>query len=90
MAKKNETSKSAARKVRRERRNRRHEVADVIITSHLIAKKLKPAQLKKLLDEYAKLASKAPCARCGVPVPKREDPAQNLCEACSTNDSDGR
>jgi hypothetical protein len=90
MAKKNDTLKSDARKARRERRNRRHEVADIIVTSHLLAKKLKPAQLKKLLDEFAALSTRQPCAACGTPVPKRDDPAQNLCEKCSQDDSEGR
>ena len=85
------TQKAAGRKERRERRNRRHEVADVIITNGLIAKTLKPAALKKLLDEYAKLSTRRPCAAgCGTRFPKRDDPEQNLCEKCSQSDSDSR
>lgn len=84
------TQKAAARKARRERRNRRHEVADIIVTNGLIAKKLKPAQLKSLLDEFAKLSNKTTCAGCGTPIPKRKDPKQNLCEKCSQSDSQSR
>jgi hypothetical protein len=82
--------KAAARKQRRERRNRRHEVADLIVTNGLMAKKLKPAQLKKLLDEYAALSTRQPCAGCGTSIPKRDDPKQNLCEKCSQSDSESR
>lgn len=49
--------RKAARKTRREKRNKRNRIA-IEITHHLISPTLKPAELKKLLDEFARLQAK--------------------------------
>jgi hypothetical protein len=51
------SDKKAARKARRERRAKRNRIA-IDVTHHLISPSLKPAELKKLLDAFAKLQAK--------------------------------